>query len=131
MTYALFAFFALGAAVMSTKAAQLWNDADRVDEIMRSFTFLPLGPAAKRGEVRSLGLTAASLWGVALLMMLAAVDSDLSGPALVGFGVAVLLVLVSLALEFAVVLFNAPKFVVPPHMRADAGVLNRRRVESG
>ncbi|MGW6589507.1 hypothetical protein [Streptomyces globisporus] len=131
MTYALFAFFALGAAVMSTKAAQLWNDADRVDEIMRSFTFLPLGPAAKRGEGRSLGLTAASLWGVALLMMLAAVDSDLSGPALVGFGVAVLLVLVSLALEFAVVLFNAPKFVVPPHMRADAGVLNRRRVESG
>ncbi|WP_176953941.1 hypothetical protein [Streptomyces indicus] len=40
---------------------------------------------------------------------------------------ALLLTLLNLLIEVAMVLFNAPKFVVSPHMGADPGALTRDR----
>lgn len=111
---------------MSWKARQLWRDADQVPFFMGTFTFLPFGEEVKRGEVRSVGLTAASLWGIALLLLVTWIDEG-SVMAGVVFLISTCIIVFSLALEVLVVLFNKPKFVVPPHMRAELGVLANRR----
>ncbi|MEU1482432.1 hypothetical protein [Streptomyces sp. NPDC005752] len=53
-------------------------------------------------------------------------DVDLSGVWLGVFALAFLAVLACLLLEVVVVLFNRPKFVVPPPVRSDPGVLATR-----
>ncbi|PZT77889.1 hypothetical protein [Streptomyces sp. AC1-42W] len=119
--------FVLGSAFMTWKAVQLWRNADLVPFFMDTFAFLPFGEEARRGEVRSIGLTTASLWGIAVLFFVGLGDGDLSGPALFGSVAALGLVLVCVLCEICVVLFNVPKFVVPPHMRAEPGVIAARR----
>ncbi|MEV0220430.1 hypothetical protein [Streptomyces sp. NPDC050704] len=127
MAYFLIAFFALGSVFMTWKAVQLWRDARQVDFFIATFAFLPFGKETKRGEVRSLGLTAASLWGITALIFLGSTDVELTGVALGLFVVALGTVLLCVMLEVAVVLFNTPRFVVPPHMRSDLGVIAARR----
>ncbi|MET9560683.1 hypothetical protein [Streptomyces tauricus] len=127
MAYLLVACFALGSAFMTWKAIQLWRDAGQVDLFIAKFTVLPFGGQVKRGEVRSLGLTAASLWGFTALIFLGVTDVELTGTLLVLFAVALAVVLLCVVLEVAVVLFNFPKFVVPPHMRSDLGVIGATR----
>ncbi|MFI1488026.1 hypothetical protein [Streptomyces sp. NPDC020747] len=126
MKYFLFAFFALGSPFMTWKAVQLWRNPDLVDFFMASFTWIPFGKEAKRGEVRSIGLTAASLWGITLLVWLALFDPDASTSSYI-LVAALLAILVPAICEVCVVLFNLPKFVVPPHMRSDLGVIAARR----
>jgi hypothetical protein len=77
--------------------------------------------------VRSVGLTAVSLWAIAAMLSLPMLDPDLTGGGMYVVVGAVLIILAALLCEASVVLFNFPKFVVPPHMRADRGVLAARR----
>jgi len=126
-SYFLGLFFTIGSAFMTWKAIQLWRDADLVDFFMDTFAFLPFGTEVRRGEVRSIALTAVSLWGVTILLFLGLLDTDMSGAVPGLFLVAVVTVLVCLLCEVSVVLFNAPKFVVPPHMRGEQGALAARR----
>ncbi|MFI6967148.1 hypothetical protein [Streptomyces sp. NPDC050255] len=114
---------------MTWKVTQLWRDADLVDHFMQTFAFMPFGKEVKRGEVRSLALTVMSLWGVTVLLCLGLLDVDMTGPVTVLFALTVVVILLCILCEVAVVLFNAPKFLVPPHMRADLGVLAARRAE--
>ncbi|MDQ0585490.1 hypothetical protein [Streptomyces rishiriensis] len=127
MSYFIGLFFVAGSVFMTWKVTQLWRDADLVDHFMQTFSFMPFGKEVKRGEVRSLALTAASLWGVTVLLLLGLLDVDMTGPLTAVFAFALVTVLLSLLCEISVVLFNAPKFVVPPHMRSDPGVLAARR----
>ncbi|WP_149181313.1 hypothetical protein [Streptomyces sp. TRM49041] len=127
MTYFLIAFFALGSAFMTWKASRLWRNPELVEEFTQTFAFLPFGPDVKRGEVRSAGLTAVSLWAITALIGLGSVEAEATGAWLAVFVVALLTVLLCLLAEAAVVLFNAPKAVVPPHMRDDLGVIAARR----
>jgi hypothetical protein len=127
MPYFIGLFFVAGSAFMTWKVTQLWRDADLVDDFIQTFSFMPFGKEVKRGEVRSLALTVASLWGVTVLLVLGLVDVDMTGPLTALFAIALVTVLLSLLCEISVVLFNAPKFVVPPHMRSDLGVLAARR----
>lgn len=126
MPYILLVFFTLGPVIMTWKAIQLWKNANLVDDFMDAFSFLPFGKEVRRGEVRSFGLSVTSVWGVAVLIWLALTDSDSSAPSFVLIA-ALVTILVPLLCEVSVVLFNTPKFVVPPHMRSDAGVLAARR----
>ncbi|WP_405798673.1 hypothetical protein [Streptomyces sp. NBC_01506] len=127
MAYFIGFFFLTGSGFMTWRVTQLWRDPGLVGHFVDTFAFLPFGAEAKRGEVRSLALTTASLWGITVLFLMGATDMELGGPAVVVFAVAVLVVLLCLLAELSVVLFNAPKFVVPPHMRADPGLLAARR----
>lgn len=127
MPYFIGIFFLAGSAFMTWKVTQLWRDAGLVDHFMQTFSFLPFGKEVKRGEVRSLALTVASLWGVTVLLLLGLLDVDMNGPLTVLFAMALVTVLLSLLCEISVILFNAPKFVVPPHMRSDLGSMAARR----
>ncbi|MES5819517.1 hypothetical protein [Streptomyces sp. RG80] len=111
---------------MSWKARQLWLNADQVSFFMATFTVLPFGEETRRGEVRSVSLTAASLWGIGLLFLTAWTEE---GSAITGviFLISMAVIALSLILEACVVLFNWPKFVVPPHMRSDLGVIAANR----
>ncbi|WP_328687655.1 hypothetical protein OHA74_55140 [Streptomyces phaeochromogenes] len=106
MKYFLFAFFALGSPFMAWKAVQLWRNPDLVDFFMASFTWMPFGKEVKRGEVRSIGLTAASLWGITLLVWLALFDPDASTSSYI-LVAAPMAILVPAICEVCVVLFNA------------------------
>ncbi|WP_405690822.1 hypothetical protein [Streptomyces sp. NBC_00057] len=94
---------------------------------MAAFSFLPFGKEVKRGEVRSIGLTAVSLWGITVLFLVGSLEIEMTGSGVLLIAIAVVTVLTCAACEASVILFNAPKFVVPPHMRSDQGVLAARR----
>ncbi|MHB9861698.1 hypothetical protein [Streptomyces sp. YIM S03343] len=127
MQYFIGLFFLVGSAFMTWKVTQLWRNADLVEEFMVTFSFMPFGKEVKRGEIRSLALTVASLWGATILLFMGLLDVDMSGPVTVLFAVALVTLLLCLPCEVSVVLFNAPKFVVPPHMRSDLGVIAARK----
>lgn len=129
MIYAATGFFVLGSGFMTWKVMRLWRNPALVDFFMNAFTFLPFGPAVRRGEVRSLGITVVSVWAIAGLVLLALWDKA-PDPATTVLGlVAVLVIMGCLATEVCVILFNRPKFVVPPHMRSEPGVLTARRTK--
>ncbi|MFE9820492.1 hypothetical protein [Streptomyces sp. NBC_00236] len=129
MPYFIGLFFVTGSAFMTWKVTQLWRDAGLVDHFMQTFAFMPFGKEVKRGEVRSLALTVVSLWGVTVLLLLGLLDVEMAGPVTVLFALTVVVILLCILCEVAVVLFNAPKILVPPHMRSDLGVLAARRAE--
>ncbi|WP_175408683.1 hypothetical protein [Streptomyces sp. TRM64462] len=127
MAYFLIAFFALGSAFMTWKASRLWRNPALVEEFMLTFAFLPFGPDVKRGEVRSVGITAVSLWAITTLIVQASLETEETGASMAVFLVSMVTLLLCLLAEVAVVLFNAPKAIVPPHMRDDLGVIAARR----
>lgn len=127
MSYFLGFFFLAGSAFMTWRAVQLWRRPEDVDHFVDTFAFLPFGSEVKRGEVRSLPLTAAALWGITVLLLLGLTGAELDGPTGAVFALAVLVILVSGLTEVCVVLFNMPRFVVPPHMRYEPGVVAARR----
>ncbi|GFH37188.1 hypothetical protein [Streptomyces pacificus] len=127
MQYALGLLFALGSAFMTWQCVRLWKDPSLVGHFMNTFAFMPFGKEVKRGEVRSLALTSGSLWGITVLLFMGLTDVDMSGAWTVVFVIALVTVLGALACEVCVVLFNAPKFVVPPHMRSDLGSIATHR----
>ncbi|MES5819516.1 hypothetical protein [Streptomyces sp. RG80] len=119
--------FSLALTFMSWKVVQLWANPGLVDHFMNSFTILPFGENVRRGEVRSLGLTVVGLWSIMPMFFLGLYDVEQKGILLILSAAFVFLVLLCVLLEVCVVLFNWPKFVVPPHMRSDLGVIAERR----
>ncbi|WP_328889558.1 hypothetical protein [Streptomyces sp. NBC_00316] len=127
MPYFIGLFFVAGSTYMTWKATQLWRHADLVDFFIQTLSFMPFGKEVKRGEIRSLGLTAVSLWGVTTLLLMGLLDVEMTGPTTVLFAITTVIVLLCLLCEISVILFNAPKIVVPPHMRSDPGLLAARK----
>ncbi|WP_327354508.1 hypothetical protein [Streptomyces sp. NBC_01304] len=127
MAYVLALWWITGVPFMTWKVVQLWRNADRVEFFMLAFTCLPFGKEVRRGRVRALGATVVTLWGAALLFFLGLYDVELTGAwPIVGLVAAVAL-LGGFACDLTVVLFNRPKWIVPPHMRSEAGVIAARR----
>lgn len=129
MIYALASSFILGSGFMTWKVVQLWRNPALVDFFMSAFTFLPFGPEARRGEVRSLALTVVSLWAIGILVIAGLWDGEFNDALAATVLVAVVVIMGCLATEVCVILFNRPKFVVPPHMRSEPGVLTARRTK--
>ncbi|MFF7364447.1 hypothetical protein [Streptomyces sp. NPDC008125] len=120
-------FFVVGNAFMTWKAVRLWRDPAVADFFEVAFTFLPFGPDARRGMVRSANITVVTLWCVVLLLLTGS-DAGADDPVSLWIVVvSVLIILASAVCEACVILFNAPKFAVPPHMRAEPGVFGARR----
>ncbi|MGW0859296.1 hypothetical protein [Streptomyces sp. NPDC002690] len=117
----VFALLVLGNAFMTWKAVQLWRDPDVADSVT---AVLPFGPVVRRGEVRSAGITTAALWGVVVVFLMGSFDGPVASWSVAA---GVLIILASALCEVCVILFNAPKFAVPPHMRAEPGVFAARR----
>ncbi|GGI12238.1 hypothetical protein GCM10007368_40160 [Isoptericola cucumis] len=113
----------------------LWRNPMKIEFFVASLSPLPLGEAGRRGEVRAAPLTCTTLWAIGSALVgilisdyfpgLSFLNSTLVGVLTIGA------ILVPLVLEVLVVLVNRPRFVVPPHMRGDRGVLidriHRRR----
>jgi hypothetical protein len=127
MAYFLVAFFVIGTAFLTWKFIQLWKSPELVEWFMTTFTILPFGRGVRRGEIRALGLTATSLWAATVLIFFGLQDGDMSSAVLALGGAALVILLLCVLCEVSVVLFNRPKFVVPPHMRSDLGVVAERR----
>ncbi|MFE0515270.1 hypothetical protein [Streptomyces sp. NPDC058964] len=94
---------------------------------MATFGYLPYGPDVTRGAVRALGLTVVICWDAAALVFVAVLDLPMTGGVLTVLGVVIVTLLLSVPATVSVILFNVPKFVVPPHMRADPGVFGAWR----
>ncbi|MFE0801363.1 hypothetical protein [Streptomyces sp. NPDC058812] len=136
MAYAIGLVWMAGAAFMTWKAAQLWRNADLVDVFLASFAVLPFGQEVRRGEVRSAGVTATSLWAIASLVFLGLLDAEMTGGQTAVVLIAVLIVLACMACEISIILFNVPARFVPPHMRSEPGAVvlwrvRRARKKSG
>ncbi|MGW1654472.1 hypothetical protein [Streptomyces atratus] len=71
--------------------------------------------------------TAVSLRAITVLFLVGSLEIEMTGSVVLLIAIAVVTVLTCAACEAGVILFNAPKFVVPPHMRSDQGVLAARR----
>ncbi|MFD6426824.1 hypothetical protein [Streptomyces sp. NPDC060198] len=117
----VFGSLVLGNAFMTWKVVHLWRNPDVADFFS---AVLPFGLVVRRGEVRSAGVTAAALWGVVVVFLMGLFDGPVASWAVAA---GVLIILASALCEMCVILFNAPKFAVPPHMRAEPGVLAARR----
>jgi hypothetical protein len=129
--YVIAAFLGTALVFMTWKAIRLWRHPEVVDDFSTAFAFLPFGEDVRRGEVRSVLLTVVSLWSAAVLFVggLTLTEEETSGLNASDYTAAgaVVVILLCILCEVAVILFNRPKFVVPPHMRADLGVIAARR----
>lgn len=115
-------------AFWSWMTIKLWKDPKQVEFFMISLSILPLGESGKRGEVRAAALTAVTLWGLVIGVIWSMIPSGGDHASGATTGRAIMFVIIALIvgpllLEISVVLFNRPRFVVPPHMRSDAGAL--------
>ncbi|MBA2806363.1 hypothetical protein E0500_002535 [Streptomyces sp. KM273126] len=127
MIYFVAGFFILGLAFMTWKVVQLWRNPAMVDFFTSSFSFLPFGPDVRRGEIRSLAVMVTGLWAVSALIVVGLRNGEFNDGLAVTVLVASLVVMACLVTEVCVILFNRPRFVVPPHMRSELGVVAARR----
>jgi len=108
------------------QASRLWRDPGYLDRMMLASRVLPFGKDVRRGAARgafplsaALALAAA---GVLVFAVFRPVRGQVSGGAMAGvacFG----LMLIAFGFHFAIIWFNRPLWLVPPHMRADAGIV--------
>ncbi|GAA4912616.1 hypothetical protein ACFPM3_23945 [Streptomyces coeruleoprunus] len=129
MYYVIAAFLGTALVFMTWRAIRLWRHPEVIDDFSTAFAFLPFGEDVRRGEVRSVLLTVITMWSAAVLFVggLTLTEAEISTAGAYVAAGAVLVILLCLLCELSVILFNRPKFVVPPHMRADLGVLAARR----
>ncbi|GGP57357.1 hypothetical protein ACFT1B_15890 [Streptomyces griseoincarnatus] len=129
MYYVIAAFLGIALVFMTWKAIRLWRHPEVIDDFSTAFAFLPFGKDVRRGEVRSVLLTVITLWSAAVLFVsgLTLAEDEISTAGAYVIAGAVVVILLCLLCEASVILFNRPKFVVPPHMRADLGVIATRR----
>ncbi|MFE3204538.1 hypothetical protein ACWGR4_05915 [Embleya sp. NPDC055664] len=112
---------------LTNRTSHLWRSARVADDVMLAFRALPLGDPARRGLVRAMALVAIQMWCMSIVIAVSPwFASDGESPAafwgylsLVAFVVALAVAVV----ELTVILFNRPRNVVAPHMRAERGVL--------
>ncbi|MFE5328706.1 hypothetical protein ACFRCG_20230 [Embleya sp. NPDC056575] len=121
-------YFAFMSSVgLTNRTSDMWRSARVADDVMLAFRALPLGDPARRGLVRAMALVAIQMWCVSIVIAVSPwFAADGESPAafwgylsLVAFVVALAVAVV----ELTVILFNRPRNVVAPHMRAERGVL--------
>jgi ACR3 family arsenite efflux pump ArsB len=122
------AAFAVMGTVFLRLARRSWRERFSYAYRMR---LVPLPDDFKTGMERAFAVASAFFYllcatGVAVL---ATPSGASSTPLWAGVLLAVLIVLVllSVALMFAIIWFNRPRFLVPPHMREQPGTVGSRR----
>jgi hypothetical protein len=107
---------------------RVWRDPAYADTISRGGRMLPFGYATSRGVTRGmlglwfgLGFLGAGTIAVATLLPSGTTHQASAGlvTAVVLYGVG----LIGIALNVAIVWFNQPRFLVPPHMRDEDGLV--------
>jgi hypothetical protein len=121
-------YFAVMTSVgLTNRTADVWRSPGLADHVALSLRNLPLGDPARRGLVRAMALVAIQMWCLAVVIgvspWFAREDESPAefwgylslGAIVVALGVAVV--------QVSVILFNRPRNVVAPHMRAERGLL--------
>jgi hypothetical protein len=94
-------------------------------------TWWPFGPGGWRAAARAMVPIFCGVWAMILAAAASAVDDHLKGAAWAAVrGVFITLAvaaLASLVLALILMLFNWPKFIVPPYMRDEPGLLAARK----
>ncbi|MYS79119.1 hypothetical protein [Embleya scabrispora] len=121
-------YFAFMSSVgLTNRTSDIWRSARVADDIVSAFRAVPLGDPARRGLVRAMGLVAIQMWCVSIVIAVSpwfAADDE-SPAAFWGYlSMAAVVVLLAVAvIEATVILYNRPRNLVAPHMRAERGVL--------
>jgi hypothetical protein len=119
---------ALAAGFTAYSAARLWRDPKRADRIMTAYGVLPFSPGVRRGTVRGAWPRAAVLACLAAILFIGpgATSAQLrpGQPLAVTILALVGLLIVAGLAQLAIILVNRPRWLVPPAMRAEPGVLN-------
>jgi hypothetical protein len=109
-------------------AVRLWHDPARADRIDSAYAVLPFGPRVRRGTVRGAWPRAAILACVTGIVLLGTAPTHAqlaAGKADAVIAVVLIgLLLVAGLLQLSIILVNRPRWIVPPHMRAEPGVLS-------
>ncbi|WP_069764876.1 hypothetical protein [Streptomyces sp. LUP47B] len=110
--------------------ARVWRDPERADRMTAALTGFPLGTEVRRGLVRGTVLNTANMFLLGTSLMCGALWEQQGAP---GEGIlfwsvlaCVGLTLVSVVLGLAVIWFNVPTRLVPPHMRDEVGLVTRK-----
>jgi hypothetical protein len=111
----------------AASAVRLWSNPDRADRIMAAYAVLPFGPRVRRGTVRGAWPRTAILAAVSGIALVGAAPThaDLVArkPNAVIVVILIALLLVAGLLQLSIILVNRPRFLMPPYMRTEPGVL--------
>jgi hypothetical protein len=130
---AIFAAVAwVGVSVFNIRqVVRLWGDPRQVAARIAATAWIPAGPEFRRGVVRgAIPFAVGSLSGAAgivAILMQGGARSTASG---IGKGMiygAFSLMAIAVVVQFAIVFFNRPISLVPPHMRNEAGMFKTWR----
>jgi hypothetical protein len=109
---------------------RIWRDPEQADRATRALTGFPAGPEVRRGLVRGAVLMTVNMFSLGgglicggLWQRQGAADG---GVLFWVFLTSVGLTLVSVALGLLIIWFNVPKVLVPPHLRAETGMVTRK-----
>jgi hypothetical protein len=114
------------ASMNGRQALRLWGNPGYLDRMMLASRVLPFRQDVRRGAVRgAVPLSAALALAAAGVLVFAVFRPAPGRPG--GGAVAVVacfaLMLIAFGFHFAIIWFNRPRWLVPPHMRADEGTL--------
>ncbi|WP_442818998.1 hypothetical protein [Streptomyces sp. NBC_01235] len=123
-------FWAAGAYHAASVTPHIWRDPERARATAAALTGFPFGTEVRRGLVRGAVLNTADmvLFGSGLLCgaLWQRRGAPDDGVLFWGFMGCTGLLLVSVALGLAIIWFNVPKRLVPPHMRDEPGLVTGR-----
>jgi hypothetical protein len=126
------AFIVVGVSFMGWKSLQLWRGDEAVQKRLYAATAVfPYGAGVRRGMVRGTCLLTIQLvmTGATLASAVQAMSSWHGGSKLAGWGlvamVFLVLLLATIIVQFFVIFFNKPGFVVPPALRDELGAWQR------
>jgi hypothetical protein len=111
---------------MAISAVRLWRDPSRADQIMAAYSVLPVSQAVRRGTVRGAWPRAVVLACVTAIVPIGSVATDAqlqAGPLRVAALALVGLLILAGLVQLSIILFNRPRWIVPPAMRAEPGIL--------
>lgn len=123
----------LGACAIATVSVYLFafSRREKYAEVIRTGTakWWPYGESSLRGWVRATSTGVLSFGFFCLAALTGDANEDvgsirnIAGVALLGFSI------VGMALVASIIAFNRPRFLSPPHMRAQLGALVEWRIE--
>ncbi|MFF7248797.1 hypothetical protein ACFZBU_33375 [Embleya sp. NPDC008237] len=121
-------YFAFMSSVgLTNRTSDIWRSARVADDIVSAFRALPLSDPARRGLVRAMALVAIQMWCLSIVIAVSPwfAAEDENPAAFWGYlsMVAIVVLLAVAVIEATVILFNRPRNLVAPHMRAERGVL--------
>lgn len=115
------------------QAHRLWRDPSYAGRMMLFNSVLPFSKGVRRGAVRGALPLAVGLGLAAAGVIVVAVVNPKPGHPTIGAIAGVVcfgLMLVAFAFHVAIIWFNHPLWLVPPHMREDKGIVAARQRHS-